>query len=92
MQTLKNLQQQLDYSANFPDFITPCPQEALNILIAGISEGLWQVLLKLSFSEEVIRLHLAFVLCEETHLFPCSGKHNSTTSFQQCQWLCRPFL
>lgn len=35
VQTLKNLQQQLDYSANFPDFITPCLQEALSLLTAG---------------------------------------------------------
>lgn len=92
VQTLKNLQQQLDNSANFPDFITPCPQEALSLLIAGFSEDLWQVLLTLSVSEEVIWLHLAFVLCEETHLSQCSGKHNSTTTFQQCQWVGRPFF
>lgn len=54
VQTLKNLQQQLNYNANFPDFITPCPQEALSLLILGFSEGLWQVLLTLSVSEEVI--------------------------------------
>lgn len=92
VQTLKNLQQQLDYSANFPDFITPCPQEALSLLIAGFSEGLWQVLLTASASEEVLWLHLAFVLCEETLQSLCSGKHSSAASFQQCQWVCRLFL
>lgn len=54
VQTLKNLQQQLDYSVNSRDFITPCPQEAFSLLIAGFSEGLWQVLLTVSVSEEVI--------------------------------------
>lgn len=92
VQTLKNLQQQLNYNANFPDFITPCPQEALRLFTAAFSESLWQVLLILSASEEAIWPHLTFVLCEETHLSLCSGKHSSTTSFLQCQWVCRPFF
>lgn len=83
MQSLKNLQRQLDYGPNFPACIMPSPQPALSLHVIGFSEDVQKdsVQSRSVVSEEVMGSHLTFLLCVKTHLPLCLKRHSSATGF-----------